>query len=206
MASSTYHQLPETKRKRILEALMDEFSQVTYSEASINRVIKQAQISRGSFYQYFENKEDAYLEVLDVIAKRKLAIFEAIEQADIDPSHNVFDHALELIQKIAVWMEREPRLHRIGVLMDLDRSDFIEKLKQRNPGLDRYFEDLIYSEQQQGKIDAHVDARLLSEMITLVSQHFLRKHFDDQRYDEMIQQARTLYQILKKGTEGERHV
>ena len=58
MPTSTFFRLPEEKRARLIEACWDEVSQVRFSEVSINRIISAARIPRGSFYQYFEDKED----------------------------------------------------------------------------------------------------------------------------------------------------
>ena len=58
MPTSTFFRLPEEKRARLIEACWAEVSQVRFSEVSINRIIAAAHIPRGSFYQYFEDKED----------------------------------------------------------------------------------------------------------------------------------------------------
>mgnify|MGYP002773145404 FL=1 len=60
MPKETFFKLSEEKRRRILGAAGEEFTTVPYSEASINRIVKNAQIPRGSFYQYFEDKEDLF--------------------------------------------------------------------------------------------------------------------------------------------------
>ena len=73
MAKPTYLNLEKDKKERLVDACMEEFSTYTFSDASINRIIKRAEISRGSFYQYFEDKEDCYLEMLGIIAKRNTA-------------------------------------------------------------------------------------------------------------------------------------
>ena len=52
--------MPLDKQKRILSAAKKEFSRVPLKDASIANIIKDAEIPRGSFYQYFENKEDLY--------------------------------------------------------------------------------------------------------------------------------------------------
>lgn len=56
----TFFNLPEEKRERLLKAAYREFSRVSLDEASINVIIHESDISRGSFYQYFEDKEDLY--------------------------------------------------------------------------------------------------------------------------------------------------
>lgn len=58
MPSERFYRLPEEKRKIICRAAMKEFARVTVDKASINQIIKNADISRGSFYTYFEDKWD----------------------------------------------------------------------------------------------------------------------------------------------------
>ncbi len=58
MPTSTFFRLPEEKRARLMEACWAEVSQVRFSEVSINRIIAAARIPRGSFYQYFEDKDE----------------------------------------------------------------------------------------------------------------------------------------------------
>lgn len=60
MPSSTFFRLPEEKRQRLLTAAREEFKRTRYTEASINRIILSARIPRGSFYQYFTDKEDLF--------------------------------------------------------------------------------------------------------------------------------------------------
>lgn len=58
MIKKTFYNLPEEKRQRIINAIMNEFSSSATEKVSINRIIKTANISRGSFYQYFDDKVD----------------------------------------------------------------------------------------------------------------------------------------------------
>lgn len=60
MPSETFFRLPAEKQQRLLDAARLEFSRVSLAEASISNIIRTAEIPRGSFYQYFENKEDLY--------------------------------------------------------------------------------------------------------------------------------------------------
>ena len=56
MPRSTFFNLPEDKRARVVEALKIEFAARSYARASVDRVIGAAGVSKGSFYQYFDNK------------------------------------------------------------------------------------------------------------------------------------------------------
>lgn len=58
MPTNTYFRLPEEKRERLTAACWAELTRVRFAEVSVNRIISQAHIPRGSFYQYFADKED----------------------------------------------------------------------------------------------------------------------------------------------------
>ncbi len=65
MPTSTFLNLPPEKRERLLKAAKNEFSRVPLGEASINRIIQAAEIPRGSFYMYFEDKQDLLHYILE---------------------------------------------------------------------------------------------------------------------------------------------
>ena len=60
MPSTTFYNLPEEKRERLLAAARAEFARTSYAEASVNRIIQAAGIPRGSFYMYFTDKEELF--------------------------------------------------------------------------------------------------------------------------------------------------
>lgn len=58
MPLSTFFNLSEDKREKLISAIKDEFSRVSFGEVSINKIVQASEISRGSFYQYFTDKTD----------------------------------------------------------------------------------------------------------------------------------------------------
>ena len=58
MPSTRFLNLPREKRERITAAAVAELSRVPFAQLSINRIIAAADIPRGSFYQYFSDKDD----------------------------------------------------------------------------------------------------------------------------------------------------
>ena len=65
MPSTTFYNLPEEKRERLLSAARAEFARVPYEDASVNRIIRAAGIPRGSFYMYFTDKEELFRYLMD---------------------------------------------------------------------------------------------------------------------------------------------
>lgn len=70
MPKQTFYNLPAEKQLNLMDAAKKEFSRVPLHEAVISNIIKSAQISRGSFYQYFEDLEDLFFYILDEHVKR----------------------------------------------------------------------------------------------------------------------------------------
>ena len=64
MPTSTFFRLPEEKRRRLLDAAWAEFTRVRYVDVSINKIIQGAHIPRGSFYQYFADKDELFAYLL----------------------------------------------------------------------------------------------------------------------------------------------
>ncbi|MGN1132683.1 MAG: TetR/AcrR family transcriptional regulator, partial [Ruminococcus sp.] len=54
MIKKTFYNLPQAKQDRILASIKKEFDKAPLDKISINSIIKDAGISRGSFYQYFD--------------------------------------------------------------------------------------------------------------------------------------------------------
>ena len=76
MPSSTFFNLPQEKQEKLLEAATREFSQRPYNEASINQIIKDAGIPRGSFYMYFTDKEELFRYVLSGYVDQMVMVLE----------------------------------------------------------------------------------------------------------------------------------
>ncbi|WP_249869976.1 TetR/AcrR family transcriptional regulator [Oceanobacillus saliphilus] len=85
MPKQTFFNLPVHKRKTLMKAAEKEFARVPLSKASIASIIRTAEIPRGSFYQYFENKEDLYYYILGEQTKeRKLNLISLLKKHNGD--------------------------------------------------------------------------------------------------------------------------
>lgn len=69
MPSQTFFNLDYSKQKKLLDAAKQEFCKVPYTEVSINKIIQTAEISRGSFYTYFVDKNDLFAYILELNKK-----------------------------------------------------------------------------------------------------------------------------------------
>lgn len=101
MVSETFLNLKEEKKQRIIHAALTEFSRVPMNEASVTNIVKEAGISRGSFYQYFGGKEALYKYLIkDVYAKHRRDLYELIKINEGDLYQSLLDFYKAYIDEI----------------------------------------------------------------------------------------------------------
>ncbi len=148
MPSNTFLNLPEDKRTRLMDAASREFSAKPYNEASINKIIQEAGIPRGSFYMYFQDKEELFRYLVRGYVEQLLMV---LEEALLREGGDVFAAMRALFDY--VWEKREERAlggmgamsaiisrnggMQRGALLDLlDSGKALERLRQSvNPAL-----------------------------------------------------------------------
>jgi len=196
MPKETFNNLPIEKQKLIFNACIKEFSLFPYSQASINQIIKTAGISRGSFYQYFEDKWDAYEMMMGRIAQEKMSLLPP-------PSlkNHFFDVMEQFFHDTMEWIKLKPDYFQIGILIDYDYDELSVRLREVNKGRLVFLEELIRSDQAQNLIDSCVNPGDLIEMITEVSKSALLKAFRSSDFEEMEKIFLTRLHIIKKGVQ-----
>ncbi|MBE6963942.1 MAG: TetR/AcrR family transcriptional regulator [Ruminococcaceae bacterium] len=78
MCTETFLRLPEEKRERFLDAAWEEFTQTGFADASINQIVRRAGVPRGSFYQYFSDKDDLFSYLGNIILKHLVAEYRGV--------------------------------------------------------------------------------------------------------------------------------
>lgn len=148
MPSSTFLKLQPEKQEKLLEAATREFSTRPFGEASINQMIKEAGIPRGSFYMYFQGKEDLFRYLMAGYMNQLLLVLEELllrEQGDIFAALlALYDyvqrkqeaHQLGEIGALAAIIGCNSGLQKTAILEMVEASEVLERLgKLVNPDL-----------------------------------------------------------------------
>ena len=67
---STFENLSEYKKQRIINACINEFGEYGYNASSMDGIIKRAGISKGGLYGYVSSKRELFLFILDYTYSR----------------------------------------------------------------------------------------------------------------------------------------
>ncbi|GHU71513.1 AcrR family transcriptional regulator [Clostridia bacterium] len=76
MPSATFTNLPEDKKRRVLDAATLEFGARGLAEARLSEIVQSARIARGSIYQYFPSKEDLYIHLFETLRDERARFVE----------------------------------------------------------------------------------------------------------------------------------
>lgn len=192
MPKDTFFNLSEEKKQKIYAAAVKEFSTQRFSEASINQIVKTAEIPRGSFYQYFEGKEDVYLYMFDQMTKEKRGVYNYNEI--FSPEDDFTGSGIKLIKATFEWGRQHPEYAKIAMLMEIDDSGFIKGI--RSSIIDK-FAEMLDHDRQRGLIRQDVDLALAGDMLfTLIWKQFSLFGSDEKQFFKKLTEG---FEIIRKG-------
>lgn len=164
MPKPTFFNLTNTKRQIIVDYAIAEFASHDYDSASISNVVKQAKIAKGSFYQYFEDKKDLYLYLVDLATQEKIAFLKAAQPPQ--PQMGFFSHLRWLFSASTQFDLSHPALSQIvnrAVYGDIPfREDVLQRTQFASSG---YLYDLVKRGIEQGDISTGISPDLAVFMI-----------------------------------------
>ncbi|MCL2737180.1 MAG: TetR/AcrR family transcriptional regulator [Propionibacteriaceae bacterium] len=169
--------MPPEKQERVLAAAIAEFSQRNVEQANISNIVRQAGISRGSFYQYFDSKDDLYVYMFETLRHRRSEYTQpAFKYYKTHPFLEFFEHFYLLDSQ---FLLRHPLHIELGKIMYSHAHGvslgLIEAVQRRYCDI---FLIAIAHDQDAGRIRADIDTRLLADLCT----HFMTDIFIFQNF------------------------
>jgi hypothetical protein len=160
MPKRTFFRLEEDKKERIIRAAIDEFHKNGFENAKIGNIADEAQIAKGSIYQYFEDKKEFFMYSinwsLDYFMKN---IDYSSPVEEMDPFDYLLSDGhkkLELLkkEKILVYFFKDIMTGKFGA-MTKEINDYLWKIG------DEHLIKLIDVGIKKGTIRSDVDKNLL---------------------------------------------
>lgn len=201
MPKNTFFKLPKDKIDKIVEAAIDEFEEYSYENASINRIVESAEIAKGSFYQYFEDKKDLYRYIVGESEKKKLSYLDAaIKKQD---TSDYFDSLRDIFLSEVKFAIDLPKLSAINLDFKKNRNiEFKKKILEESLSTDNVFEELILkgidNKDINDSIDVKLNAFLLSSLNMSILDYFIFE--TNLNYEKAVEYIENIVQLLKDGT------
>ena len=199
MIKQTFYNLPITKRERIYQAIKTEFDRVPLDKISINSIIKEANISRGSFYQYFDDKGDLY----DIFADRVMdSIKECFTNTLVKYKGDLFATTEEVMSLHFIKVSQpkaKSQMQKFVPGVSINAKSILDRICERSI---TYFNELIPNiDTRKFSFDnSPEDIRILFEMLLSISKNAIFDVlFMDIDTDEAIKIFNKKLKIVKNG-------
>lgn len=207
MPTPTFNNLNKAKQKRIFQAAVDEFARTDYEHAKLSHIIKQANIPRGSFYQYFEDKYDLYSYLINQIGQDKISYMSDTLK---NPNKVTFLQWFKEIYKVGIKFALDnPKYVQISAHLLTKKGEIYDKVMKGNIDIAlSMYQSMIKKDQELGIIKKEINTRLLAKLVldmTLnVSTDSLSSTDGTFNLEEMNKQIDQIISIFEKGiTKGE---
>ena len=154
-------------RQRILEAASGQFEHKGFSETSIADIMKAANLGVGTFYNYFESKEEILLALLKSIANK-------VEQA-VETGTAAKLNSLQLLERASKVMAKLLSENKFVLPLFLSASEHSDKpesipTRKYTPTFKPVYEIILKQGQECGEIRSDVPADLIAEMFHSIYQ------------------------------------
>ena len=164
MPKQTFLNLSDAKRKAFLEIALEEFANNDYNTASVSKIVEKAGIAKGSVYQYFEDKQDLFMYLLDFANQEMMGVIQ--QTPPPDPNADFFETlrwqmavAVQASLKYPVYSKLARRAYSSPLPF---RDTILEKMKKVR---EEHFQRLVTQAQASGHLDPRLDPAVVSFMV-----------------------------------------
>jgi len=190
MPTKTFLNLPKEKQFHFLKFAKQEFTNHTLLEASINKILQDAKIPRGSFYQYFSNKEDLYFYVLKQDTEEILeTIRTTIEQKDfLEIWVSIYDSLYNHIKK------SKDECYYKNVILTLYQTQI-----QANPDIKELKNRLIQKLKNTTKTKEEILSKMIELLFFLLGKTLMESLEKEEEQEIIKNQYITLLKMIQTG-------
>lgn len=200
MIKSTFYNLPDAKRQRVIDAIVVEFSNTEDEKVSINRIIKRANISRGSFYQYFDDKVDLVEVLLKSFVDRVLVGVNKAFDASQGDIFETFGALLDIIVACGDDPVRHVVLKRLMRNLRVNNDLISDYMTNRFRGIDEFKDCCKHFNRSNLRFQSDEDLELMAQMLTGMLKNALFNYYvTEADYEQVKQRYLKKIQIVKQG-------
>lgn len=142
-----FNHLKKEKQEIIINAALKEFAENKYEKASTNKIVQEAGISKGSLFNYFENKKELYLYLTQYSAEIIEKIYEVVDLYETDLFKKLESVG---IAKLKI-QQQYPQVFDFLYAMTQEEAEEVAGVNQKKvnaiykEGLEKIYENIDYS-------------------------------------------------------------
>lgn len=202
MPTETFLNLKPEKKTKIVEAALTELSIHPYDHINLANIIRDAGIARGSFYQYFIDKDDLYMFIIMHVSQVKGELFKDV--FDLSNELSFLERFKKMYLRGFVFAQKYPKLVQVGQLMTqsslLKTSELYKK--SHEDGI-QFFVTLIKKDQEKGIIRKSIDPYFLADALLgyMNTINYDVNSYSDSDMKQLEKNVDNIIDIIQKGIE-----
>jgi len=191
------------KRQELIDAAIKEFGEKGYENASLNNILKEARISKGTFYYHFDNKEDLYMYLISIFIDEKKSFFASNVKAE-DFNKDIFELLKILTQAGLEFAKQSPSISKFSesFMKERDKEIYSRMLKKFNLQSSDYYDELIERAYVRGDFREDLPKDFIKNLITYLFTH-LQEVANVVKIDDFENAANYLIKFMKNGLSKE---
>jgi TetR/AcrR family transcriptional regulator, fatty acid metabolism regulator protein len=116
----------DARRRSVLEAATHLFGGHGFHATTVPMIVAKAEISTGSFYMYFRNKEDVFAASLEALGERTLKVVHEAHATAADPLSQIG----AAVESLFLFLAENPREARIMIVESYGLSPRLEQVRR----------------------------------------------------------------------------
>lgn len=190
---------PLLRYPQLLEAAIDEFSKTKFEEASLNDILKNANMSKGSLYHNFGDKFGLYLALIDIILKKKKSFFIPLLMKKQD-SGDFFGTIKDLVRGTMEFMFYDERLYHMSNNYMVDNVEIKQQINQFFPtDYNGWFFVLVNSAIQSGQIDSRFSPDFIVKILEVCFSNIHKITTQDRTVEGVIGAVEQMIEMMQFG-------
>ncbi len=176
--TNKFEQLPIEKQARIVDASISEFAVRDYETASMNKVVVQAGISKGSLFNYFKTKSSLYFHIYQLALGE---VKDYLKKVRDETAVLQFDERLSKIVDSGVqFITEHPRLARIyfRIIYSADSPNRKKIVNELQSMSDEYLGGIIQDAMDRNELDENLDKSQAVFFLDAVLNRFLKDYHE----------------------------
>lgn len=201
MPKSTFFHLQDEKQERIIQGATKAFSENAYRKVTIDRIVELANIPKGSFYQYFENKDDLFMYIFSELGDEKKEAFEAVFDQMETSSFQEFIGIL--LQEANQFENRDSIMRGLKnrFLKECPQKVKQEIMKSVIPKSYQLFGDIVEHYQERGELSKELPVKETAYILTSVITQL--EHYEFEKNEDYMEVLKGIIKVIHHGLRKE---
>ena len=183
------------RKDQLMAAALEEFTDKDYEKASLNTIIKNANLSKGVFYYHFQNKESLYLALLEDSFTKKWQYIKSHTDNEDFYTQDIFDRFISQAKASMRFANEYPQYYKLGRMFQKEKgnpifSTVLKHIESSDPDI---LDEMIKKAYQKGEINNQYPVEF-----TIKLMHHLFLEFETIFFQDMDHDLQDITDILER--------